>query len=97
MEGEAHWDRAGAHGKVSFPSSLSHHLPRTQEFTKKRITELQQGINILQEQLTSPAEAKIWLKSMRTQNIGQDIKNMVTDICHFTDRIQSPNGVIISW
>ncbi|KAJ7863332.1 hypothetical protein B0H14DRAFT_2574971 [Mycena olivaceomarginata] len=72
MEGEAHWDRAGAHGKD------------TQEFIKKHITELQQGINILQEQLTSPAEAKIWLKSTRTQNIGQDMKNMVTDVRHFT-------------
>jgi hypothetical protein len=29
MEGEAHWGRAGAHGKVLFLSSLSHHLPRT--------------------------------------------------------------------
>ncbi|KAJ7718501.1 hypothetical protein B0H14DRAFT_3011233 [Mycena olivaceomarginata] len=56
----------------------------TQEFIKKRITELQQGINILQEQLASPAEAKIWLRSMRTQNIGQDITNMVADVRHFT-------------
>jgi hypothetical protein len=54
------------------------------DFIKRRITELQDGINILQDQLASPAEAKIWLKSMKDQNIGQDVVHMVKDVRYFT-------------
>ncbi|KAJ7756442.1 hypothetical protein DFH07DRAFT_742802 [Mycena maculata] len=58
--------------------------PVSQEFIKKRITELQNGINILQGQLATPVHSKIWLKSMKARNIGQDVAHMVNDVRHFT-------------
>jgi hypothetical protein len=43
----------------------------------------------LQNQLASPAEAKLWLKSMKDQNIGQDVAHMVKDVRHFTQTGQT--------
>ncbi|KAF8145535.1 hypothetical protein K438DRAFT_1781855 [Mycena galopus ATCC 62051] len=48
-----------------------------QEFIKKRITELQNGIKIMEEQLASPAQSEIWHKSMKSQNIGRDVAHTV--------------------
>ncbi|KAJ6601866.1 hypothetical protein DFH09DRAFT_1270764 [Mycena vulgaris] len=55
-----------------------------QDFIKKRITELRDGINILEEQLATPGQSKVWLKSMKDRNIGHDVAQMAKDVRHFT-------------
>ncbi|KAJ7300745.1 hypothetical protein DFH08DRAFT_828202 [Mycena albidolilacea] len=54
------------------------------EFMKKRIIEVQEGLEIMQSQLDHPQDSKLWLRSMKAINIGGDLANMATDVRRFT-------------
>jgi hypothetical protein len=51
---------------------------------KKRIIEVEEGLKIMQSQLDHPQDSKLWLRSMKANNIGGDLANMVTDVRRFT-------------
>jgi hypothetical protein len=52
---------------------------------KKRIIEVQEGLEIMQSQLDHPQDSKLWLRSMKANNIGGDLtNNMATDVRRFT-------------
>ena len=51
----------------------------------KRITDIKAGIAIMEQQVKNPHEGKIWIKSMKRQNIGKDLAEMAHDVRHFTE------------
>ncbi|KAJ7800255.1 hypothetical protein B0H14DRAFT_3786197, partial [Mycena olivaceomarginata] len=50
------------------------------EWVKKRIVEVEAGLAVLKTQVNHPRDAKLFLNSMRAQNIGKDIAAMATDV-----------------
>ncbi|KAJ7838465.1 hypothetical protein B0H14DRAFT_2588508 [Mycena olivaceomarginata] len=50
------------------------------EWVKKIIVEVEAGLAVLKTQVNHPRDAKLFLNSMRAQNIGKDIAAMATDI-----------------
>ncbi|KAJ7934941.1 hypothetical protein B0H13DRAFT_2305092 [Mycena leptocephala] len=54
------------------------------EFMKKRIIEVEEGLKIMQSQLDRRQDSKLWLRSMKANNIGGDLANMATDVRRFT-------------
>ena len=55
------------------------------EWLMKRITDIKAGIAIMEQQVKNPHEGKIWIKSMKRQNIGKDLAEMAHDVRHFTE------------
>ncbi|KAJ7181909.1 hypothetical protein C8R46DRAFT_1027710 [Mycena filopes] len=55
------------------------------EWLKKRIVDLEAGLAVLKTQAAHPREAKIFINSMRAQNIGADVAAMATDVRRFTE------------
>jgi hypothetical protein len=52
---------------------------------KKRITDLEAGLAVLKTQANHPREAKIFLNSMKSQNMGGDLAAMASDVRRFTE------------
>ncbi|KAK7005392.1 hypothetical protein R3P38DRAFT_2516762 [Favolaschia claudopus] len=44
---------------------------------------LEEGARILREQLKTPAQSRLWLRSIKNNNIGGDVSHMVGDVHHF--------------
>ncbi|KAJ7934303.1 hypothetical protein B0H13DRAFT_1855200 [Mycena leptocephala] len=55
------------------------------EWVKKRIVELEAGLAVLKTQVNHPKQAKIFLNSMKAQNIGGDLAAMGSDVRRFTE------------
>ncbi|KAJ6527734.1 hypothetical protein B0H19DRAFT_1083826 [Mycena capillaripes] len=55
------------------------------EWVKKRIVELEAGLAVLKPQVNHPKQAKIFLNSMKAQNIGRDLATMGSDVHRFTE------------
>jgi hypothetical protein len=55
------------------------------EWVKKRIVEVEAGLVVLKTQVNHPRDAKLFLNSMRAQNIGKDIAAMATDVRRSTE------------
>ncbi|KAJ7137292.1 hypothetical protein C8R46DRAFT_1234684 [Mycena filopes] len=53
------------------------------EWTNKRIIDIEAGLAILKTQASHPREAKIFLNSMKANNIGGDLVAMATDVRRF--------------
>jgi hypothetical protein len=51
---------------------------------KKRIIEVEAGLKIMRAQLEHPQDSKLWLRSMKANNIGGDLANMAIDVRCFT-------------
>lgn len=52
---------------------------------KRRIIEVEEGLKIMKTQLDHPQKSKLWLRSMKANNIGGDLATMVCDVRRFTD------------
>ncbi|KAK6991636.1 hypothetical protein R3P38DRAFT_2459121, partial [Favolaschia claudopus] len=51
-----------------------------------RIKDLEKGIEILREQADHAChDNRVWLRSMKSHNIGGDVAQMVKDVRHVTD------------
>ncbi|KAJ7429448.1 hypothetical protein B0H11DRAFT_1940926 [Mycena galericulata] len=55
------------------------------EWVKKRIVEVEAGLAVLKTQVNHPREAKIFLNSMKVQNMGGDLAVMGSDVRRFTE------------
>jgi hypothetical protein len=55
------------------------------EWVKKRIIEAEASLAVLKTQVSHPREAKIFLNSMKAQNIGGDLAVMANDVRQFTE------------
>ncbi|KAJ7751394.1 hypothetical protein B0H16DRAFT_1318085 [Mycena metata] len=53
-------------------------------FLQQRILELRKAADIIEGQLATPFESRVWLKSIKDHNIGGDASRMVADVRHFT-------------
>ncbi|KAJ7062609.1 hypothetical protein C8F01DRAFT_1134708 [Mycena amicta] len=55
------------------------------DWLQDRVTELESGIAMMKQQLAHPAQAQIWLRSMKRQNMGADVAQLVRDVRHSTE------------
>ncbi|KAK7052648.1 hypothetical protein R3P38DRAFT_2501889 [Favolaschia claudopus] len=86
----------GGSGSSSDPFVLSSSPVRSDEYEDEdesvtecitqRIKELEKGIEILREQADNAChDNRVWLRSMKSHNIGGDLAQMAKDVRHFTD------------